>query len=288
MKTMLIATDFSTSAQNASKYGVELASALGMRIVLFHSYTVPLSIPESYVIVNPDDIRKTAEDYLLEEVKSLRKSELQPIEILAVEGSATDSIINQAKKYEDCIIVAGMKGEGGMIKKTFGSIATGLARKSPLPLIIVPEAADFKPIKKIALATEMDVQTELKTLEVLKSIGQVFKSKVHLVKVLKNKTSIVEEVSSRYHRIYELLKPLKTEYNFPRGEDVTDVLQDFSIDNNVDMLAIIPHHHSITERIFVKSETRQLIFHTQIPLLVLPEITQEFKEKYITLQKQYS
>ena len=79
MKIIFIVTDFSSASHNASKYGVELASALGAKIVLFHAYTIPLSIPESYVVVNPEDVRKTAEDYLLEEVMCLRKSTVQPI-----------------------------------------------------------------------------------------------------------------------------------------------------------------------------------------------------------------
>ena len=51
MKTVFIATNFSDASYNASKYGVEMASVLDANIVLFDFYTIPLSIPESFVIV---------------------------------------------------------------------------------------------------------------------------------------------------------------------------------------------------------------------------------------------
>lgn len=288
MKTIFIVTDFSSASHNASKYGVELASALGAKIVLFHAYTIPLSIPESYVIVSPEDVRKTAEDYLLEEVMSLRKSTVQPIEIIAEEGPAIDSIMKHAIQFENCLIVAGMKGEGGVIKRTFGSTISGLARKSTQPMVVVPEVATFKSIERIAIATEMDVRSDLSAFEWVKVIGGVFKSKVYIIRVLKSKSSIVEELSHRSHRLFNLLKPLDIEYKFPRNEDVTIALQDFSIDNNVDMIAVVPHHHTIMERIFIKSETRQLIFHTHVPLLILPEKTLRPKENQQKLQKQFS
>ena len=214
MKTVFIATDFSTASHNASTYGVELASALGAKIILFNAYTIPLSIPESYVIVNPEDVKKTAEDYLLEEVLSLRKSSVQPIEIIAAEGPATDTILAHAKQFENCIIVAGMKGEGGIIKRTFGSTVTGLVRKSNMPVIVVPEAASFKSIENIAIATEKDMQSEMQSFEWLKDIGNTFKSKVYIIKVLKSKSSIVDELTHRSQRLFNLLKPLDVEYKF--------------------------------------------------------------------------
>ena len=37
MKTVFIATDFSVAAENATKYGIAMASDLGLKIVLFNA-----------------------------------------------------------------------------------------------------------------------------------------------------------------------------------------------------------------------------------------------------------
>jgi hypothetical protein len=36
------------------------------------------------------------------------------------------------------------------------------------------------------------------------------------------------------------------------------------------MLAMLPHEHGILERIMNRSITKKMVFHTQLPLLVLP------------------
>lgn len=112
MKTIFVATDFSAASHNAAKYAVEMANALQARILLFNAYQVPLSIPESYVLVTPSEVKTAAEAYLLDEVVSLRKKSMYTIEILAAEGNATDAILHQAEKYTDCLLVVGMKGDG--------------------------------------------------------------------------------------------------------------------------------------------------------------------------------
>jgi nucleotide-binding universal stress UspA family protein len=275
MKTIFIATDFSSAAHNASKYGIELASKFGARIVLFHAYIIPLSIPESYVIVNAEDVKKTAESYLLEEVKVLRKSTVQAIDILAAEGSAPEIILLNASKYSDCMIVMGMKGEGLALRKLIGNTTTAVARKTHLPLIIIPESAEFNQVKKVAFASDIDYTISLKTIDMLKEIGLHFNSQIFIVKVLKNSINEIEELTYRSERLKGKLNPLQVDFAFPRGAAVADVLQDFITENKIELIAMVPHHHNLFERLFVKSETRKFIFHSHIPLLILPEITIE-------------
>jgi hypothetical protein len=43
------------------------------------------------------------------------------------------------------------------------------------------------------------------------------------------------------------------------------------------MLVMMPHKHEWLERLFRKSETKDMIFHTQVPLLVLPEISSKLQ-----------
>jgi hypothetical protein len=286
MKTVFIATDFSEAAHNASKYGVELASSIGAKIVLFHAYTIPLSIPESYVIVRPEEVKKSAEDYLLEEVLKLRKSTMQSIDILAVEGDPVDMIINQIKNYEEPLVVVGMKGEGKNFRKLFGSVASGLARKSFLPLFIIPETVIFKGYKNIALAIDDEITIELNGLSLIHKIGEIHSSKIYIVRALNNSENIVSELSLRSSAISGRLSPLAVEFAFPRGNDISDTVLNFCKEREIDLLILIPHYHSVFERLFIKSETRKLIFETEFPLLLLPDIkVQDKKSEKISVHQ---
>lgn len=278
MKTVFIATDFSEASHNASKYGVELASELGARIVLFHAYTVPLSIPESYVIVRPEEVKKSAEDYLLDEVLKLRKSTVQSIDILAVEGSPVEMIINQVKNYEDPLIVVGMKGTSKNFRKLFGSVASGLARKSFLPLFIIPESVVFRGFKNIALAIDDEITIEFKGLSLIHRFGEINSSKIYIVRALNNSENIVSELSLRSSAISGRFSPLEVEFAFPRGNEVSNTILNFCKEHEIDLLILIPHYHSVFERLFVRSETRKLIFETEFPLFLLPDIKVQNKK----------
>lgn len=278
MKTVFIATDFSEASHNASKYGVELASALGAKIVLFHAYTIPLSIPESYVIVRPEEVKKSAEDYLLDEVLKLRKSTMQSIDILAVEGNPVDMIINHVKNYEEPIVVVGMKGEGKNFRKLFGSVASGLARKSFLPLFIIPETIIYKGFKNIALAIDDEITIELNGLSLIHKIGEIHSSKIYIVRALNNSENVVSELSLRSSAISGKLSPLEVEFAFPRGNEVSHTILNFCKEREIDLLILIPHYHSVFERLFVKSETRKIIFETEFPLFLLPDIKVQNKK----------
>jgi nucleotide-binding universal stress UspA family protein len=290
MKTIFIATDFSPAAHNATLYGVELANMLNAKIVLFNAYTVPLSVPESYSVVNPDEVKRAAEMYL-EDERVLIKSRVlnNNVQVMSDEGPATETILKNAANCEEVIIVTGMKGEGRNIRKWFGSTASGLARSTSYPLFIVPEDAAFTSLKKIALGLEYDFDTELKALETLKEVGMRFESKIYLMKVVSFRTHEVDELASRSKYLMNSMKPLDTEYKFQKAEDVNTGINDFISENNIDLFCVMPKHQNLIERIFVRSETRKLIFHSHIPLFILPEsATEKEMKKSSPAEKQIS
>lgn len=272
MKTVFIVTDFSVASENATKYGIEMASDLGLKIVLFNAYQVPLSIPESFTIVRPEEVKSTAEGYLKEAAMAYKKSSLQPIEILAVEGYPTDSIVRNAEKYDDAIIITGMKGEGTTIRKIFGSTVLSLVRKSKIPMMVVPEKAEYKPVKNMALAAEVDPKLNLSCINPLVQICEKFHSKAYVVRVLKTHSDIIDELIYRSERVSKKLSQFNVEYKFPRSVNVTFALEEFIATHNIDMLGVIPQHHNILERVFIKSETKELAFYTRVPMLLMPEM----------------
>ena len=283
MKTIFIATDFSSDAHQAAVYGVNLATYLGANIVLFHAYQTPISIPESFFVVTPDEMKNDAEQKLLMEVKSIRLSETQPINIIAAEGDVHEIIFFHTAKYEKCLLVCGRRGKGKINRFYFGSTATKFLQKNLLPVLVVPEEALYHPINRIALAIEEINQTDMVTFDMLQSIGEKFDAIIYIVNVMNASDSEVSELSFRSERILNKFKLLKPEYKFIKSDDLSEALDTFIKENNIHLLSLISHHHTIFERIFIKSSTKELIFHSQIPLLLLPEI----KEKNSIVKKMF-
>lgn len=270
MKTILIATDFSRASRNASLYGVELAKGLKAKIILYYAYEVPQPAPGLGVSVSRYDIMMQADKRLSNESDVL-DPERKIIEIISDEGCADDAIINIAKEKNVDIIIAGMKGSGKALKKVFGSTAISLIKKSDTPVIIVPEEAKFSIPKIILYGSDIMSDTNLKQLEQIKPITTTFESKLYVVRVVKNAHAEIFERLNTPGKLREELKKSGASFEYPIDTDIRHALNDLIKKHHADMLVMMPHKHEWLERLFKKSETKDMIFHTHIPIIVIPE-----------------
>ena len=78
MKTILVATDFSSSARNAARYAADMAFAINADILLLHVYQIKVYYGESSVALSKEVSRQDAEtninelkEILLTKVKAL-------------------------------------------------------------------------------------------------------------------------------------------------------------------------------------------------------------------------
>ena len=56
-----------------------------------------------------------------------------------------------------------------------------------------------------------------------------------------------------------------------RNEEFVHGIERYVKSNNIDLLIILPHKHSVIERLFFKTHTTELIQKIQIPILCIPE-----------------
>ncbi len=263
MKTVLIATDFSQTSRNASLYGMAFAKAIGAKIYLFNSYKIPTPAPGLVTTISRYDIMMQTDKRLLEEADAIDAGRKE-IEIICDEGTSAGAIVKLAKEKSVDFIIVGMKGSGKNIKKIFGSTATALAGNCSVPVIIVPEDAKYYTPKIIVYASD-SIVTDSAIPDAVEKIRGFFNSRVFVVKVVKDlpfkfadEKAIVEDLPNAS---FELI----TDDNVNHG------LHDFIIQHSADMLVMIPHKHDLVERLSKKSETKDMIFHTKIPLVILPE-----------------
>lgn len=87
MKTILLATDFSSAARNACLYGIELAKSFNARLILFNAYQqVPVPVTEIPVIITPEDMRIMMEEQLIREAMILKAGNDIDMETACMEG----------------------------------------------------------------------------------------------------------------------------------------------------------------------------------------------------------
>jgi len=275
MKTILIATDFSQASRNAAVYGLELARALNTKVILFSSYLpMPLPVMASSVIDLAEDLKKSTQQQLQQEEKSINTGSRVTVETICREGVAADAILEAAREKKAGLIIAGMKEGGKGTRRVLGSTATTLAKKADIPLIIVPEKTKYIRISSIALANESDLETDADDhlLDSLREIAAQFHSKIYVVRVAKNRIKATYETLNRPFKLIRILRMLDPSYGTVEGKSVAEGLNHFIEGYHIHLLAMLPHKHSLLERWFIKSATRSVIFETHIPLLILPDL----------------
>ena len=272
MKTILVATDFSNAAHNASLYAVELARAFNARIILFNAFQLE-SIPVSEIpVLNMEEMAVRIKRQLEKEKKLLGKGNDVPIELFFKQG-IPDKVIPKAvyEKGAD-IIITGMKKEDTTIRQIFGSTVTKLVNNLVVPIIVVPENTTYTGISTIALANDGDVDpdSDARLLDMIRIVGERFHSKLYLVRIVKDRFQEAYEVLNRPFKISRMVRTLDPIYECIVGKDVPEALKDFTSGYKINLLALLAHKHGLMERLFFKSITRALVFKTPVPLLILP------------------
>ena len=140
IRSVLVAADFSDHSRAALEYACALARQLEASVTVFHCYEPPsfayepgAENPEpTYVI---DQERDEAQQELERWTAS---SQWDPVRVEArfAEGRPLDTVLQQATKAD--LIVMGTHGRTGLSRFLLGSVAYGVLKQAPCPVLVVP------------------------------------------------------------------------------------------------------------------------------------------------------
>ncbi len=269
MKTILVLTDFSEAASNAAEYAANLGKVIKAKIVLLHVFHVPVPLSEfPFIIKTPGEFQMENERLLKKEAAYLKKMTNVEVTYLAKMGFAVDEILEEEKNSS--LIVMGMKGASAISEALMGSITTAILGKATVPVLVIPEGVKYRNPEKIVFACDYNPRTDLHTLDALKDFMKTFNSKIYVVNIKQKKESVSVEKEMETN-LEGKLCDVQHIYYFPEKEDLVEGINEFVKDKQADMVAIIPHRYNLVERLFHKSISKKMAFHTHVPLLALPD-----------------
>lgn len=271
MKKILIATDFSPAARNATDYALRLAEFFHAAVILMSAFEQePVMVSDSPMLLNSKIEKDIMERRLEEEVENLMTERPKAIDILAWEGAPSHAIVEAAEQAGADLIVTGMASEDKGVRKIFGSVDTGLARKTRVPLLVIPENARFERPAGIALAEDVTREKDQETPSVVAELLEKFQGTLYLVRVFNREAG-------------EIIEVLHQSANRRRRIGAFTPLSETSVDNNIvralenvietqpiSMLVLRPEPKSLLGERLYGSTTRDMLFKSTIPLLILP------------------
>jgi nucleotide-binding universal stress UspA family protein len=137
-KTILVATDFSDTSEAAVAYAVELARKLDAKLYVFNAIAIPAyGVPELGVAVTAtmiDTIVRDNQAGLDALARTYAPTRLEP---LLRTGDPRDLIVQTAVEVGADLIVMGTHGRRGVSRALLGSVAEGVLRHAPCPVLTI-------------------------------------------------------------------------------------------------------------------------------------------------------
>lgn len=272
MKTILVPTDYSETALNAAEYAIEIAKIMKAKIILLHIFDVPVAVTDIPVTIT------TYEDYEKIKKEQLKKYESEllakygksvSISSILKPGYVNDEIKDTVIEKKITLIVMGITGAGRLPELLIGSNVSRVIKNIDCPTITIHENIKFRPIKKVALATDYDEVEESNAFEKVIDFIKLFRAKLVLINVIDpaEKVSYKKELSGAL--LEHIFDEIDHTISFRKNEDVVDGINNFVDRHHIDMLVMLPKKHSLFFRLFHESNTKKMAFHTHVPLLTI-------------------
>ena len=186
LKTILAATDFSSTAKAGVDWAIELALAHGARINLVHALLVP-SRATDFVPSPPDfteALQEAASGRLNEITTRVREMGVEVSSELKL-GVPSQVIQDTAVQRDADLIVIGTRGLSGLRHLLLGSTAERVVQHAHCPVLTVhPGDADrHRPLDTILVPTDFSKDAETAYFAALNLLGREASTKVVLLHV---------------------------------------------------------------------------------------------------------
>lgn len=267
MKKILVPTDFSDNATKAVNYAVQVAKAAKAELILIHA------LESSH----PAQEKVDAEERLSIAARSIEESESVKVSTAVFADSSVNSILNSIASYQADLVVMGTMGNTGFNEKVFGSRTAGIIGKSPVPVVAVPLLSDWKVPKKILLAINKFNMPD-KLLKPVIELASLFNASLQTTIFTDTDDDYVEDYGVHEENIASFRDQLKEKYpNLEihavhlAGEHFRQSLQNWIDKNDIDVLVMLTHHRTLIGSLFNSSMTKKMSYHTNIPLLAIPD-----------------
>ncbi len=289
IRKIVILTDFSENATHAAFYACGLAKNMGApSIVLLHTFNPA-------ALLSPNDMSSllapieatgvfTNYEWAAEQITILKKEKLEELNRLKatllpllqpdleiqciVETGSLNDVVNQMNDVEKIdLVVMGIKGRSGLEKMLIGSNAIKAIEHLRCPLLIVPLLARLEPPQTILLASDLRnlnplAQSQLDT--ILESVA----TKLIVLNIIPEDADI-GSIKKKLAPFQQLFIRYTPEFHFKTNErdELEMAIHNFAIEHQASLIISLHHTRNFFQSLFQKSVTRELAWHSTLPLL---------------------
>ncbi|MFM7218379.1 MAG: universal stress protein, partial [Bacteroidota bacterium] len=169
------------------------------------------------------------------------------------------------------LIVMGTRGASGIREALIGTISASVVEKAECPVIVVPEETSWSNFDRILYATSYE-EGDYGNVEGVIEFAKAMNAEVILLHISSGKY----EKTYEFDAIERFKESIRADSGYERlsfklldDEDVYEGINAYAAEIRADMLAMTLRHRPFMSRLFQRSMSKRMAFHTHIPLMVM-------------------
>ncbi|GEN66700.1 universal stress protein [Chryseobacterium rhizosphaerae] len=270
MKIIIVCTDFSKEAENATHYAASMAKENTYKIVLFHLQTVS---------IHALNAQASADFFHEQTLKNQKKISEKASELESLYNLETQYYLasgNFIEELENCIqlnsgdfVVMGM-AEKTLEQRLLGNIVTKTIHRLKKPILIIPAHIEYTGIRKILFAYDTHKSMTWSAMNDIYNFINEFKAEIEVFNVserLEDFTEVIHDIdlNSGYD-----LDDIKYSFKMIQSIEIIKAIEEEVKLTNSDLLTMVPYKYNLVESLFHRSKTIIMAYKNKVPLLSIP------------------
>lgn len=277
MKRILLPTDFSENAFNASSYALQLFAEDECTFYLLHTYTPVATnagmLVNTYSALQLEEVTRDAAIFSMEALeKKLLKEYPNPkhtFKKITTFNLLVSEIVACVKENKIDLIVMGTQGATGAKEIFLGTHTMFTIKKVKCPVIAVPSGFKFEPPKEILFATDYRFYPLNKYFLFLKELCISQDSKLNLLNAYLSKPLDADQLKTKNY-LDDFFNEISHLFHIAKGSDIPAAIKGFQETRKINLLVMIHNRHSFFENLLFKPVINEMVYHTKVPFLVIP------------------
>lgn len=269
---IVMLTDFSPLSKVAMKFALKMAIPLEAEFTILSIIRVEgaprASLKMKSVEKTLSKITDEEGEKLIEELKKDLKIDKAKIQF---KGIRSHTVAEMVKRYTDKnptnMVVMGSRGASALKKARLGGTTVSVIDEVNVPVLAIPEFAQYKNLQTIVLAT--DLKNTAKELDIITEFAAIYNSHIHMIHVV---SAMDKRVDAAVHEVNEVIKKSgydKLDFKVIIDDDIPGAIDKYIKETKADLLTTFTHRLSLVEKLFGKSITRTLAYMGAVPLLAV-------------------
>jgi nucleotide-binding universal stress UspA family protein len=268
---LLLLTDFSPLSALAIEYAIRLAGPLHADFTIMNIVRVE-GIPKANLKMKSIEkamlqLSQEEGEALVEKIRKQIKGNYTLSYTAVKAHTVAEAVSRYVSKNKVNMVVMGSRGASTFKKIRLGGTTVSVIDACPVPVLAIPEFAEFSGLKNIVYATDM--KQVGKELDIITEFAEIFGSQIHMITVMPVLNKQAMDDKQQVEELVHNHPYKKIDFNVILDEHIPGAIDRFIKDTQSDLLTTFTHNLSLEEKLFAKSVTRKLAYLGRIPLLAV-------------------